>query len=130
MLLLAQSRNVDMKEVLTYSLGPFPLSLSTEMGTLHKAQKSKLMTSIESSVQNHTVDNVPEGNAIILDGMALIQATKKLQTFIVWRICREFVFEGDTVGNLSQIFACRCCGRYPDVRALKTSNGTFKQVVD
>ena len=36
MLLLAQSRNVDMKEVLTYSLGPFPLSLSTKMGTLHK----------------------------------------------------------------------------------------------
>jgi hypothetical protein len=78
MLLLAQSRNVDMKELLTYSLGPFPLSLSTEMGTLHKTQKSKLMTSIESSVQNHTVDNVPDGNAIILDGMTLIQATKKL----------------------------------------------------
>ena len=34
--------------------------------------------SIESSVQDHTVDNVPEGNAIILDGMALIQATNKL----------------------------------------------------
>ena len=42
MLLLAQSRNVDMKEGLTYSLHPFPLSLSTEMGTLHKTQKSKL----------------------------------------------------------------------------------------
>jgi L-lactate utilization protein LutC len=78
MLLLAQSRNVDMKEVLTYSLGPFPLSLSTEMGTLHKTQKSKLMMVIKKSVQNHTVDNVPEGSAIILDGMALIQATKKL----------------------------------------------------
>ena len=34
--------------------------------------------SIESSVQDHIVDNVPEGNAIILDGMALIQATKRL----------------------------------------------------
>ena len=78
MLLLAQSRNVDMKEVLNYSLGPFPLSLSTEMGTLHKTQKSKLMTSIEASVQDHIVDNVLEGNTIILDGMTLIQATKKL----------------------------------------------------
>ena len=78
MLLLAQSRNVDMKEVLTYSLGPFPLSLSTEMGTLHKTQKSKLMTAIESDVQDQAVDNIPEGNAIILDGMALIQATKRL----------------------------------------------------
>ena len=78
MLLLAQSRNVDMKEVLTYSLGPFPLSLSTEMGTLHKTQKSKLMMAIESDVQDQAVDNIPEGNAIILDGMALIQATKRL----------------------------------------------------
>ena len=78
MLLLAQSRNVDMKEVLSFSLGTFALSLSTEMGTLHKTQKSKLMTLIESSVQNHTVENIPEGNALILDGMALIQTAKKL----------------------------------------------------
>ncbi|XP_028391978.1 uncharacterized protein LOC114516648 isoform X2 [Dendronephthya gigantea] len=78
MLLLAQSRNVDMKEVLTYSLGPFPLSLSTGMGTLHKTQKSKLMTSIESSVQDHIIDSLPAGNAVILDGMAIIQSTKKL----------------------------------------------------
>ena len=41
MLLLAQSRNVDMKEVLSFSLGPLPLSLSTEMGTLHKTQKTE-----------------------------------------------------------------------------------------
>ena len=78
MLLLAQSREIDMKEVLTFSLGPFPLSLSTEMGTLHKTQKSKLMTTLESSVQDHTVDNIPDGNAIVIDGMALVQTTKKL----------------------------------------------------
>ena len=78
MLLLAQSRNVDMKEVLSFSLGPLPLSLSTEMGTLHKTQKTQLMTLIESSVQNHTVGNIAQGNALILDGMALIQPAKKL----------------------------------------------------
>ena len=36
------------------------------------------MTLIESSVQDHIVDSVPGGSAIILDGMALIQPTKKL----------------------------------------------------
>lgn len=67
-----------MKEVLSFSLGPLPLSLSTEMGTLHKTQKTQLMTLIESSVQNHTVGNIAQGNALILDGMALIQPAKKL----------------------------------------------------
>ena len=33
MLLLAQSRNIDMKEVLCFPLAPFPLSLSTEKPT-------------------------------------------------------------------------------------------------
>ena len=78
MLLLAQSRNIDMKEVLCFPLAPFPLSLSTEMGTLHKTQKSKLLTLIESCTQNATLPNVPEGNALILDGMAMIQGMKKL----------------------------------------------------
>ena len=77
-LLLAQSQEIDLKKVLAYSLGPFPLSLSTEMGFLHKTQKSKLMTTIEASVQNHMGDCVPEGNAIFLDGMALIQSAKRL----------------------------------------------------
>ena len=32
MLLLAKSRNIDVKEVLSFPLAPFPLSLATEMG--------------------------------------------------------------------------------------------------
>ena len=44
MLLLAKSRNIDVKEVLSFkTLAPFPLSLATEMGTLHKTQKCKLL---------------------------------------------------------------------------------------
>ena len=68
------------------------------------------MTLIESSVQDHAVDNVPKGNAIILDGMALIQATKKLPSSF-GEFAEQLFFKGDKVGNLSQILACRFCGR-------------------
>ena len=78
MLLLAKSRNIDVKEVLSFPLAPFPLSLATEMGTLHKTQKCKLLMLIEDSMENATLSSVPEGNALILDGMAIIQSMKKL----------------------------------------------------
>lgn len=39
------------------------------------------MTLIESSVQNDTVESIPGGSVLILDGMALIQTTKKLPTY-------------------------------------------------
>ena len=45
MLLPGQSRDVDIKEILTYSLGMFLLSLSTGVRILHKTQKSMLMAS-------------------------------------------------------------------------------------
>ncbi|CAB4000930.1 Hypothetical predicted protein [Paramuricea clavata] len=63
MLLLAQSREIDMKEVLSFCLGPFLLSLSMEMGLLHKMPKSKLMGLLESSTVDPCVESVPEGNA-------------------------------------------------------------------
>lgn len=74
MLLLAQSRDIDMKEVLSYCLGPFPLSLSTEMGLMHKTAKSKLMGLLESTTVDPCVERVPEENTLIIDGMAIIQA--------------------------------------------------------
>ena len=50
------------------------------MGTLHKTQKCKLLMLIEDSMENATLSSVPEGNALILDGMAIIQSMKKLRS--------------------------------------------------
>ena len=41
LLLIQQKRKVNLKEVLTYELGPLPLSISDYDGTLRKTQKSK-----------------------------------------------------------------------------------------
>ena len=80
MLLLAQSINIDMKEVLSFSLGPFPLSISTEQGSLRKTPKSKLLELIETSTNSQNVESIPEGGALILDAMATVQAIAKPPT--------------------------------------------------
>ncbi len=68
-----------MREVLSHSLGPFPLSLANGLGMMHKTQKSKLMHVIESKAENHIAGTTPDGNnALIIDGMALIQSSLKL----------------------------------------------------
>ena len=79
MLLLAQSRDIDMREVLSHLLGPFPLSIATGLGIMQKTQKSKLMHVIESKGENHIAGTTPDGNnAFIIDGMAHIQKSLKL----------------------------------------------------
>ena len=47
LLLIAKSRKVDMEVVLSYSLGPYPLSLATTSGSLVKTAKSKLFDILE-----------------------------------------------------------------------------------
>ena len=47
LLLIAKSRKVDMDVVLSYSLGPYPLSLATTSGSLVKTAKSKLFDILE-----------------------------------------------------------------------------------
>ena len=42
LLILAKSRQIDLEEVLSYSLGVYPLSLATASGTFVKTAKSKL----------------------------------------------------------------------------------------
>ena len=56
MLLVAKSRQLEMKEVLKYSLRPFPCSLATNEGGLIKTVKSKLFNAIEGEVPDASSD--------------------------------------------------------------------------
>jgi hypothetical protein len=47
LLLLAKSRDIDMKEVLCYQLGPYPLSIATVDGAPTKTVKSSVMHLLE-----------------------------------------------------------------------------------
>ncbi|XP_066924012.1 uncharacterized protein [Clytia hemisphaerica] len=77
LLLLAQSRNVDMKDVLQHSLRPFPMPLATIDGNIMKTVKSKLLESLEKPVgEQALVTSVPAGSTLILDAMAIVQSIR------------------------------------------------------
>ena len=76
MVLIARSRDLDMKDVLQYSLRPFPLPLATVEGNLVKTAKSKLLNTIESETQDAFVESVDGESALIVDAMAILQTMK------------------------------------------------------
>ncbi|XP_028410493.1 uncharacterized protein LOC114533190 [Dendronephthya gigantea] len=83
LLVIAKSREIDLKEVLSYSLGAYPLSLATPTGGLVKTAKSKLFEIVESKAGNPEVDiRNFHNNALIVDAMAVLQVMKgKWKTF-------------------------------------------------
>lgn len=77
LLVIAKNREIDLKEVLSYSLGSFPLSLATPTGGLVKTAKSKLLEIVESETGNPEVDIQSfQDNALIVDAMAVLQVIK------------------------------------------------------
>ena len=74
MLLIAKSRNLNIEDVLKYSLRPFPSSLATIEGDLIKTQKSKLLQAVENEADSPTVADHPDGDdACVLDAFAMVQ---------------------------------------------------------
>ena len=74
MLLIAKSRNLNIEDVLKYSLRPFPSSLATLEGDLIKTQKSKLLQAVENEADSPTVTGLPDGyNACVLNDFAILQ---------------------------------------------------------
>ena len=70
LLLIKQKSKVNLKEVLTYELGPLPLSIYSYDGSLRKTQKSKLFQHLKSSLV--TCEAIPENCPQIFDGMVLL----------------------------------------------------------
>ena len=82
LLAIGKARNVNMQEVLTCSLRKFPSSISTVDENLVKTPKSKLLHILESRVKDPLVKDLPLNDALILDGMPLIQKIKHVpETF-------------------------------------------------
>ena len=66
---MSKSREIDLKELLSYNLSDYPLSLATAVGGLVKTAKSKLFEILEGTVIDPTVsaENVGDHNALIVD---------------------------------------------------------------
>ncbi|XP_034096209.1 uncharacterized protein LOC117562482 [Gymnodraco acuticeps] len=74
LLILGQSRKIEMREILSYSLGTVSYPLASADGSLAKTNKSGLMDLMQSKGGECLVDKVPIGGAILFDGMAVMQA--------------------------------------------------------
>ena len=62
MTLIGQTRKLDMKDVLSYRLGPIPWALANPGGTLRKTNKAQLFKRLRKDF-----------SACIIDGMAIVQ---------------------------------------------------------
>ena len=83
LLIASNTRNIDLRDVLTYELSPVPCALAHTDGTLRKSNKSILLTVLEGSVQvlpRLPCDNDEPLTANIIDGMAAVQMIKTAGT--------------------------------------------------
>ena len=119
LLVVAQSRGMDMQNVLQYSLGPLPLALATVVGSLAKTNKAKMLALLESN--GLLLNSVPADSVWIIDGMAILQsissppATFSLLADLVFHIAASSLFHG---GSRVDFVADQC----PDI-ALSVVNG-------
>ena len=73
-IMIAQSRELPLQEVLSHPLGPLPWSLANADASLRKTNKAALARELEKNVQPAEV--IPGPSACIIDGMALVHRLK------------------------------------------------------
>eukprot|EP00057_Strongylocentrotus_purpuratus_P021683 XP_011676157.1 PREDICTED: uncharacterized protein LOC105444073 [Strongylocentrotus purpuratus] len=74
LVIIAGARKLDIRNMMTYNLGPLPLALATIDGSLTKTTKASLLHAIESSVEPApVVEGIPLNSVWIVDGMAMLQ---------------------------------------------------------
>ena len=70
-ILVAESRMLDLRDVLSHPLGPLPWALANADGTLKKTNKSALARHLEKNVS--PAEEIPKPSTCIIDGMSLVQ---------------------------------------------------------
>ena len=72
MILIGQTRKLNMKDVLSHRLGPIPWALASPEGTIRKTDKSSLAKKLKKDLS--PVEILPDKSSCIIDGMALVQS--------------------------------------------------------
>ena len=83
-------RQIDMKIVFTYPLGPLPWSLADPYGLPGKTIKAKLSQQLEQRIP--VTEKYPENATSIFDGMAVLQKSK-IPSGATFHVVAERVFE-------------------------------------
>ena len=74
MVLVAESRDLRMSDVLSHSFGPLPWALASGDGTMRKTNKAALARELER--QMLPAETIPQHSATIIDAMSLVQKMK------------------------------------------------------
>ena len=74
MIVVAESRDLQMSEVLQHPLGPLPWSLATSDGSLRKTNKSALAKELQKNAL--PAEDIGKPSACIIDGMSAVQKIK------------------------------------------------------
>ena len=87
LLIISKTCDINLKELLSYSLCEYPLALSTVSGSLVKTAKAKMLELLEDKACNPVVDreHIDNNNALIVDAMAILQCMKD-----TWKTFGEF----------------------------------------
>ena len=75
--IIDQSRNIHLKVVFFYPLGPFPWRLVDGFGMMRKTNKATIVKAFEKGVI--FLESPPVQSATVIDGMALVQKLKVVQ---------------------------------------------------
>ena len=74
MVIIAESRKLQMSDVLAHPMGPLPLALANDGGSLRKTNKAALARESKKNVS--PAEETPEPSETIIDGMSLVQKLK------------------------------------------------------
>ncbi|XP_068747406.1 uncharacterized protein [Montipora capricornis] len=105
MIVIAESRNLQMQDVLKHPLGPLPASLACNNGFPRKTNKAQLRKELEKLIQPTT--EVTRPSAYLIDGMALVQKLKvDYLTFgeIAHKILSRVLLEGEGSNRVDVVF--------------------------
>ena len=77
LLIVSNTRQIFLKEVLSFELSPVPYSLANADGSLRKGAKSVLCSLLEKDVNVvQQLTALPNPTVVIIDGMAIVQMSK------------------------------------------------------
>ena len=105
MILAAESRKVDMKEVLAHPLGPLPRSLANSDGTLRKTNKAAFAKEMEKRVI--PAETILTPSAIIIDGMSMVQkinGSNKTFSQLAKQLLLQAIQEGSQSTRIDIVF--------------------------
>ena len=124
-IVVAQTRKLEMKTVLSYPLGPIPWALTNADGSLRKTDKAKLLNDIAQNIP--VVEVFTEKSACIVDGMSIVQKLDGNQkTFgdIAKTVLKIVIREGDKCDRVDVVFDVYREGSIKDAERVNRGSGS------